>query len=65
MIIIKMNGGLGNQLQQYAMYEKLKSLGKEAKIDISWFQSDAPKASKRELELLYFPKVSFDKCTEE
>ena len=37
MIIIEMNGGLGNQLQQYALYEKFKALGKEVKLDTSWF----------------------------
>jgi len=63
MIIIKMNGGLGNQLQQYALYEKLKSLGKEVKLDISWFYKDMGKASRRELELEYFPKISFETCT--
>ena len=64
MIIIRMNGGLGNQLQQYALYEKLKSLDKEVKIDISWFQKEVGKASKRDLELKYFPKASFEVCTE-
>ena len=29
MIIIQVMGGLGNQLQQYALYEKFKALGKE------------------------------------
>ena len=65
MIIIKMNGGLGNQLQQYALYEKMKSLGKEVKLDISWFYKDMGKASRRNLELEYFPKVSFESCTTE
>ena len=65
MIIIKMNGGLGNQLQQYALYEKLRSLGKDVKLDISWFGKDAGMATKRELELNYFPKVSYEACTEE
>ena len=63
MIIIKMNGGLGNQLQQYALYEKFKSLGKEVKLDISWFGKDYGKALKRELELDYFPNVSYEACT--
>ena len=31
MIIIQIAGGLGNQLQQYALYQKFKSLGAEAK----------------------------------
>jgi len=60
-----MNGGLGNQLQQYALYEKLKSLGKNVKIDISWFQREPENVSKRELELEYFSNVSFEACTEE
>ena len=65
MIIIKMNGGLGNQLQQYALYEKLKSLGKDVKLDVSWFYRDMGNVSKRTLELEYFPKVSFETCTQE
>ncbi len=65
MIIIKMNGGLGNQLQQYALYEKLRSLGKEVKLDISWFYKDMGKASRRDLELDYFPNVTYESCTGE
>ncbi len=38
MIIIQLAGGLGNQLQQYALYQKFKSLGVEAKVDLSWFE---------------------------
>ncbi len=33
MNIIRMSGGLGNQMFQYALYMKLKSLGKEVKFD--------------------------------
>lgn len=33
MIILQMSGGLGNQMFQYALYLKLKSLGKEVKFD--------------------------------
>ena len=33
MIILQMCGGLGNQMFQYAMYLKLKSLGKNVKFD--------------------------------
>ncbi len=65
MIIIKVNGGLGNQLQQYALYEKFKKLGKEVKLDIGWFSKDNSKASKRELELAFFPKAELDICTME
>ena len=38
MIIIQIAGGLGNQLQQYALYQKFKSLGAEARLDLSWFE---------------------------
>ena len=37
MIIIRVMGGLGNQLQQYALFRKFQSLGVEAKLDLSWF----------------------------
>ena len=30
MIIVEVMGGLGNQMQQYALYRKLESLGKDA-----------------------------------
>lgn len=65
MIIIKMNGGLGNQLQQYALYEKMRSLGKEVKLDISWFYREVGKSSKRDLELNYFPGVTYEVSKEE
>lgn len=65
MIIVKMNGGLGNQLQQYALYKKLESLGKEVKIDTNWFLEQSEKATGRELELSYFPKAEFQVCTKE
>ena len=31
MIIIRMTGGLGNQMFQYALYLKLRAMGKEVK----------------------------------
>ncbi len=40
MIIIEVAGGLGNQLQQYALYRKFLNLGKEARLDISWFREE-------------------------
>jgi hypothetical protein len=39
MIIIQVMGGLGNQLQQYALYRKFESLGVEARLDLSWFEA--------------------------
>lgn len=34
-------GGLGNQLQQYALYRKFQNLGAEVKLDLSWFSPDS------------------------
>jgi hypothetical protein len=39
MIIINMSGGLGNQMFQYALYLKLKSLGKNVKLDTSLYRN--------------------------
>ena len=41
MIIIRVMGGLGNQLQQYALFRKFQSLGVKAKLDLSWFSQNA------------------------
>lgn len=57
MIIIRVMGGLGNQMQQYALYEKLRVLGKEVKLDTSWYYDAAAQANAlapRQLELKYF-----------
>lgn len=61
MDIIRMTGGLGNQMFQYALYLKLCSLGREVKLDdineyamenarpiMLWaFGIDYPRASRR------------------
>ena len=48
------------------MYMKLKSLGKEVKLDLSWYsRTETGNATKRDLELDYFPGVSYDACTAE
>lgn len=68
MIIIKAMGGLGNQLQQYALYKKLESLGKDVRLDVSWFQNpDVQKdvLAERKLELDYFEGVSYRIATPE
>lgn len=65
MIIVRINGGLGNQLQQYALSEKLRLLGKNVKLDISWFTDNVEKLSYRDLELNYFPNVTYEICSEE
>jgi hypothetical protein len=36
-------GGLGNQLQQYALYRKYESMGVEARLDLAWFEDSVQK----------------------
>ncbi len=67
MIIIQVAGGLGNQMQQYALYRKFLNLGREAKLDISWFTESARQDrvyAKRQLELEYFDGLPYEVCTE-
>ena len=65
MIIVQVAGGLGNQLQQYALYRKFVRLGKEARLDISWFSEENQKnmLAKRELELNYFDRLIYETCS--
>lgn len=68
MIVIQVAGGLGNQMQQYALYRKFLELGIEAKLDISWFTRDGRQDNvyaKRKLELDYFDRLKYKACTEE
>ncbi len=67
MIIVEIKGGLGNQMQQYALYCKLRSMGKEAKIDLSWFEADHQKEmlTPRSCELLRFRNLPYEVCTKE
>ena len=66
MIIIKLMGGLGNQLQQYALYQKLISLGRECYLDLSWFDADVQKnmAAQRECELKLFSNADFREASD-
>jgi len=67
MIIIKLMGGLGNQLQQYSLYRRLIENGIEAKLDISWFEADRQTAmyAPRKIEIEYIDGVNFDTATKE
>ena len=70
MIIIQVAGGLGNQLQQYALYRKFVCMGKEARLDFSWFQQMNEKnkdsvTTRRQLELDYFDRLVYETCTRE
>ena len=65
MLIIQVAGGLGNQMQQYAMYRKLKKTGKDVKLDLSWFepQNQTNVSAKRECELKFFDNLPMEECT--
>lgn len=67
MIIVQIAGGLGNQLQQYALYRKFLSLSKEAKLDLSWFSDGEMEknafVTDRVLELDYLEGISYEACT--
>ncbi len=68
MIIIQVAGGLGNQLQQYALYRKFVSMGKEARLDLSWFAPEnqsKERFAQRELELAWFDRLVYEECTPE
>ncbi|MDD3369699.1 MAG: alpha-1,2-fucosyltransferase [Lachnospiraceae bacterium] len=63
MIVIHMIGGLGNQMYQYAMYLKLKSLGKKVCIDVTDYMPYAWEAEPRSLDILRFTDADFERCT--
>ena len=73
MVIIQVAGGLGNQLQQYALYQKFIKLGAQVKLDLSWFKqfehhpvaTSGQKATNRKCELDYFYQLPYEICSEE
>lgn len=67
MLIVEVKGGLGNQMQQYALYQKLLHLGKEAKLDLSWFDEENQEKmlAPRRFELDDFVGLPYETCTKE
>lgn len=67
MVIVEAAGGLGNQLQQYALYRKFVRMGVEARLDVSWFERTAWEAgvTQRRLELDRFDRLIYENCTPE
>lgn len=67
MIIVQLAGGLGNQMQQYALYRRFLSLGTPAKLDASWFSAAAQDGvgTRRELELPLFPGLPLELASPE
>jgi hypothetical protein len=52
MIIVKLMGGLGNQMFQYAAGRRLSNFrGTELKLDLSWFESISAVDTRRQYEL--------------
>jgi len=60
MIIVCVKGGLGNQMFQYALYYKMKKLGKDVYLDLSMYEEGI---EKRKLGLTVFPNVEYIQST--
>jgi hypothetical protein len=67
MVIVKIAGGLGNQMQQYSVYRKLLGLGKDVKLDLSWFSPRVQEKmlAKRDFELPLFVDIPYEVATQE
>lgn len=68
MLIVRAMGGLGNQLQQYALCRKLEHIGKDVRLDISWFCNEefqTTMAAGRKLELNYLNPLPYKVATGE
>lgn len=59
MLIIEVSGGLGNQMFQYALYTKLKEMGKDVRLDLSIYKNEH---SVRKFELDIF-QVDYQEAT--
>lgn len=65
MNIIRMSGGLGNQMFQYALYLKLRSLGKEVKFDdINEYRSEGARPIMLALFGIDYPRAVWDEIVE-
>lgn len=65
MVIVHVMGGLGNQLCQYALSEKLKTLGKEVKLDTyAYTTQDENYKEWRLLELEWLDSLEYEVCTQ-
>lgn len=62
MLIVRVMGGLGNQLFQYALYELLLHQGKEVCLDVSHYSGDKVVHDKRPLDLILFDEIEFETC---
>lgn len=66
MIIIRMEGGLGNQMFQYALYLQLKALGREVSFDDnSGYENQEPGAIRRGIRLGEAFGITYPVCEKE
>ncbi|MDO4302511.1 MAG: alpha-1,2-fucosyltransferase [Bacillota bacterium] len=64
MNIIRMSGGLGNQMFQYALYLKLRSMGKEVKFDdINEYRGENTRPIVLAVFGVDYPKATWDEIT--
>ena len=64
MNIIRMSGGLGNQMFQYALYMKLKSMGKEVKFDdINEYRGEKARPIMLAAFGVDYPRATWDEIT--
>lgn len=64
MNIIRMSGGLGNQMFQYALYLKLKSMGKEVKFDdINEYRGEKARPIMLAVFGIDYPRATWDEIT--
>jgi hypothetical protein len=58
-------GGLGNQLCQYALYEKIKYLGKNVKLDLHDYYTTGEDKEWRQLELDWLEGLKYETCNDD
>ncbi|MDE6891527.1 MAG: alpha-1,2-fucosyltransferase [Lachnospiraceae bacterium] len=65
MNIIRMSGGLGNQMFQYALYLKLRSMGKEVKFDdINEYRGENTRPIMLAVFGIDYPRATWDEIVE-
>lgn len=67
MLIVRLMGGLGNQLQQYSLYRRMVEAGLEARLDTSWFDASVQRnmLAPRQIEIDRLKGVSYVTATPE
>lgn len=58
MIIVEVSGGLGNQMFQYALYQKFLHMGKEVKLDLHSFSNEKSRPFELDIFGLQYETIS-------